>query len=410
MARERIIVGIDVGTTKVCTLIGELNEEDQLEVIGVGVAPSRGLRKGVVVNPEETVASIMASLQKAEQQSGYKVMSAYVGIAGAHVNSVNSHGVVAVRRHDNLVTQEDVSRALEAARVVTIPPDREIIHVLPRHFVIDGQEGIKNPVNMLGHRLEVHTTIIDGAVTSIHNLLRCIDRVGVAVDGLVLEPLASGEAVLTEAERELGVVLIDIGGGTTDVAVYTEGSLAHACIIPVGGNHISNDIAVGLRTPFAAAEEIKIRHAYAIAGLVDDDRTIDVSSFDKSDGRPVSRRVLSEIVEARLAETFELVSDHLNRAGFEEGLPAGIVLTGGTAQLQGIRRLAADIFHSPVRIGTPNGIYGLVDAISTPAYATSVGLLKWGLSQWDEPSGPKETNPLANAFAALGNWLRSFFP
>lgn len=410
MARERIIVGIDVGTTKVCTLIGELNEDDQLEIIGVGISPSRGLRKGVVVNPEQTVESIQASLQKAEQQSGYKVMSAYVGIAGAHITSINSHGMVAVRRHDNLVTSEDVNRALDAARVVTIPSDREVIHVLPRHYSIDGQEGISNPVGMLGHRMEVYTTIIAGAVTSIHNLVRCIDRVGIGVDGLVLEPLAAGEAVLTEAEKELGVVLIDLGGGTTDLAVFTEGSLAHASVLAVGGNHLSNDIAVGLRTPFAAAEEIKIRHAFAIAGLVEDDRTIDVASFDKGDGRPISRRVLSEIVEARLAETFELLKEQLKRAGLEEGLPAGIVLAGGTAQLQGIRRLAGDVFQAPVRIGKPNGVYGLVDAIGSPAYATSVGLLKWGLSQWDEPAAARGAGAFSSTLSAVGGWLRSFFP
>ncbi|MBI4492632.1 MAG: cell division protein FtsA [Chloroflexi bacterium] len=410
MAGERIIVGIDVGTTKVCTLIGELNDEDQLEIIGVGVSPSRGLRKGVVVNPDETVDSIRASLLKAEQQSGCKVVSAYVGIAGAHITSINSHGVVAVRRHDNLITAEDVNRALEAARVVTLPADREVIHVLPRHYVVDGQEGIKNPDGMVGHRLEVYTTIVAGAMTSIQNLQRCIERVEVGVDGLVLQPLAAGEAVLTEAEKDLGVVLLDIGGGTTDAAVFTEGSMAHALVLPVGGNHISNDIAVGLRTPFAAAEEIKIRHGFAIAGLVEDDRTIDVASFDKGEGRPVSRRVLSEIVEARLAEMFELVGEQLKRAGIEGGMPAGVVLAGGTAQLQGIKRLASDIFDAPVRIGLPNGVYGLVDAISNPAYATSVGLLKWGLTQWDEPSGAHMPGPLSGTLSALGNWLRSFFP
>lgn len=410
MARERIIVGIDVGTTKVCTLIGEVTDDDQLEVIGVGVSPSRGLRKGVVVNPDETVHAIQTSLHKAEQQSGYKVVSAYVGIAGAHLNSINSHGVVTVRRHDHLVTADDINRSQDAARVVNVPPDREIIQVLPRYYVIDGQDGIKNPLGMVGHRLEVHTTVVAGAATSIHNLLRCFERVGIGVDGLVLHSLAAGEAVLTEAEKDLGVVLVDIGGGTTDAAVFTEGSLVLATVLPVGGNQISNDIAVALRTPAAAAEEIKVRHACAIAGLVEQDRTIEVSSFDRGEARPVSRRALSEIVEARLAETFELVNEQLKQGGIENGLPAGVVLAGGTAQLQGIRRLASDIFEAPVRIGSPNGVYGLVDTINNPAFATSVGLLKWGLGQWDDPTTSRAQGPLTGALAAVSNWLRSFVP
>lgn len=410
MPRERIIVGIDVGTTKVCTLVAEVNEDEQLEIIGVGISASRGLRKGVVVSPDDAVESIQQSLSKAEQQAGVRAGSAFVGIAGPHIASINSHGVVAVRRHDNVITEDDVNRALEAARVITIPSDREIVQVLPRYYVIDGQEGIKNPVGMLGHRLEVHTTIVHGAATSIHNLMRCVERVGLGIDGLVLQSLAAGEAVLTDAEKELGVALIDIGGGTTEAAVFTEGSLSFASVLPVGGNQISNDIAVGLRTPAAAAEEIKIRHACALAGLVEDDRSIDVSSFERGEARPVSRRVLSEIVEARLAETFELVAEQFKRAGIEEGLPAGTVLVGGTAQLQGIRRLASDIFQSPVRIGVPSGLYGLVDTVSTPAFATSVGLLKWGVGQIDEPSQARSTGPLSGALLALGNWLRGFFP
>jgi cell division protein FtsA len=405
MARERIVVGIDVGTTKVCTLIAAVSPEDQLEIIGAGITPSRGLRRGVVVNVDEAVHAISQSVQKAEQQSGFKIMSAFVGISGAHISSTNSHGVVAVRRSDNVITDDDIDRALEAAKVVNLPQDREVIHVVPRHFVIDGQEGINNPAGMLGRRLEVETTVVSGTQTSIHNLSRCIDQVGVGIDALVVQPIAAGEAVLTTAEKDLGVALVDLGGGTTDAGIFTEGSVIHVSSLAVGGNHISNDIAVGLRTPFTAADELKIRHGYALAEAVEEDRMIDIASYDAGDGAPVSRRALSEIIEARLDETFELVREQIGRAGFEDGMPAGVVLVGGTAQLQGIRRLANEVFGTPVRIGTPGGIFGLVESVSNPAFAASVGLLKWGLTQAEDFGGEGES-----VVDRLRDWLRSFFP
>jgi cell division protein FtsA len=281
--------------------------------------------------------------------------------------------------------------------------------VLARHYVVDGQDGIKNPIGMLGHRLEVQTTIVSGAMTAKSNLERCLERAGIGIDSLVLQPAAAGEAVLTEAEREIGVTLIDIGSGTTDVGIFVEGALVFACVLPVGGFQVSNDLAVGLRTPFAAAEEIKIRHGYALPELLEDDRTIDVSAFDTGDGRPVSRRHVSEIIEPRLEETFELVLEHLDKAGLR-GLPAGVVLCGGTAQLGGIRRLAAEVFHAPVRIGTPTGIYGLTDQISTPAFATSVGLLKWGLDQDFEPAADRGGIALAGVGRAVASWFRNFLP
>lgn len=413
MARERIVVGIDVGTTKVCTLIAAVSPEDQLEIIGAGITPSRGMRRGVVVDVDAAVQAIAASVQKAEQQSGYKIMSAFVGISGAHISSTNSHGVVAVRRADNVITEDDIERALEAAKVVNLPHDREVIHVVPRHFVIDGQEGISNPAGMLGRRLEVETTVVAGTQTAIHNLSRCIEQVGVGIDALVVQPIAAGEAVLTTAEKDMGVALVDLGGGTTDAGVFIDGSIAYLASVPVGGNHISNDIAVGLRTPFLAADEIKIRHGYAISEAIEEDRVIDIASYDAGDGGPVSRRVLAEIIEARLEETFDLVHESLERGGFEVGrsgrdggIPGGIVLVGGTAQLQGIRRLAAEVFNTSVRIGTPTGMFGLVETISSPAYAASVGLLKWGLSQADDFGGPAGESVVAR----LRDWLRSFFP
>ena len=409
MTKAHIVVGIDVGTTKVCTLIAEVTEDEQLEVIGVGIVPTRGMKKGVVVNTDEIVQSIEAAVEKAEQQSGFRIVSAFVGISGAHISTQSSQGVVAVRHPDRQISPDDVRRALDAARIVPIPADREIVHALPRHYIVDGQDGIKNPVGMLGHRVEVQTTIVSGAMTSVNNLARCVERAGIGLDSLVLEPLAAGEAVLSEAERDLGVVLIDVGGGTTDMAVFTEGALAFAAALPVGGFQVSNDIAVGLRTPFAAAEEIKMRHGFAIPGLIEEDRAIDVSSFDTAEGRPVSRRSVSEIIQPRIEETFELVREQLARAGFES-LPAGVVLCGGTAMLNGIRHLAAAIFNSPVRIGMPTGIYGLTDQIMTPAFATSVGLLKWGVGQEFEPASARRSSPLAGVGSALSNWLRNFLP
>ena len=413
MARERIVVGIDVGTTKVCTLIAAVSPEDQLEIIGAGIMPSRGMRRGVVVDVDDAVQAISASVQKAEQQSGYKIMSAFVGISGAHISSTNSHGVVAVRRTDNVITEDDIERALEAAKVVNMPHDRDVIHVVPRHFVIDGQEGINNPAGMLGRRLEVETTVVTGTQTAIHNLSRCIEQVGVGIDALVVQPIAAGEAVLTTAEKDMGVALVDLGGGTTDAGVFIDGSISYIAAVPVGGNHISNDIAVGLRTPFLAADEIKIRHGYAISEAIEEDRVIDIASYDAGDGEPISRRELAQIIEARLEETFELVRESLERGGFEitrsgrdGGIPGGIVLVGGTAQLQGIRRLAQEVFNTSVRIGTPTGMFGLVESISNPAYAASVGLLKWGLAQADDFGGPAGDGALAR----LKEWLRSFFP
>ena len=404
MSDDRIVVGVDVGTTKVCALIAEVSNDDHLEVIGSGITPSRGLKKAVVVNPEEVVESIVNAVNKAEQQSGFKIVSAFVGISGAHIATHAAQGAVAVRHPDRQITPDDVNRAIDAARVVSLPNDREIVNVLARHYVVDGQDGIKNPIGMLGHRLEVQTTIVSGAMTAKSNLERCLERSGIGIDSLVLQPAAAGEAVLTEAEREIGVTLIDIGSGTTDVGVFVEGALVFACVLPVGGFQVSNDLAVGLRTPFAAAEEIKIRHGYALPELLEDDRTIDVSAFDTGDGRPVSRRQVSEIIEPRLEETFELVIEQLDKVNLR-GLPAGVVLCGGTAQLGGIRRLAAEVFRAPVRVGTPTGIYGLTDQITTPAFATSVGLLKWGLDQEFEPARERGGLPLAG----IGERIKKLF-
>ncbi|MHB8674693.1 MAG: cell division protein FtsA [Candidatus Limnocylindrales bacterium] len=378
MAKERIVVGIDAGTTKVTTLIAEVSRNGSVHVIGVGVAPSRGLRKGVVVNIEETVESIAASVDKAERLSGYKVVSAYVGIAGAHVTSLNNRGVVAVSHPDRTITEDDVERAIDAARVINVPSNREILHAIPRHFIVDGQEGVRNPVAMLGYRLDVEAHIVTGAVTAIQNLTKCFHRIGIDVDQIVLEPLAASEAVLTDEEKDMGVALVDIGGGTTEVAIFVEESVWHTGVLSVGGNHITNDIAVRLRAPFAEADELKIKHGHALTRDVETDEMVDVTTFGRNQVDSVPRVQICEVAEARLQETFMLVESEIKRSGYDGLLPAGVVLVGGTAQMSGIIDLASDVLQLPVRQGLPRGIHGLVDSVSGPAYATSVGLVLWG--------------------------------
>jgi cell division protein FtsA len=410
MARERLVVGVDVGTTKICTLIARVTEDEQLEILGAGVTRSDALRKGSVVSVEQAANDIQSSIQKAEQQSGFKIISAYVTISGSHLQTEDAHGMVTIRRSDRAITEDDVNRALDAARMANLPPDREMIDLVPRHFTVDGQEEIASPVGMLGQRLEVTGTMITGAKSAIQNLTHCVERAGISIDALVPQALAAGEAVLTPAERDLGVTLIDLGGGTTDVGIFAEGGLIYATVLPVGGQQISNDIAVRLRTPYSAAEEIKIRHGQAFANGREEDRLIDVSSFDSDESTPVSVRMVCDTIEDRLVDTFELIRKRLARVGFDSSLPAGTVLVGGTAQLHGIRRLAAEILESPVRVASPSGILGLGEQLSSPGFAASVGLLRWGLRHGDEASSPFGASAISGAFTSIINWLRSFLP
>jgi len=406
IALERTIVGIDVGTTKVCTLVGEVDEEGALRIVGVGVVPSKGLRKGMVVNVSETTEAIAASVEKAERVSGYEIGRAHVGVAGAHISSFNSRGVVAVSRGHS-ITQDDVDRVLDAALAIAIPHNREVIHVIPRGYTVDGQDGVRDPLGMHGFRLEVEAHIITGAATSIYNLVKCINQVGIEIDELVLAPLASGEAVLTDNEREMGVVLTDIGGGTTDMAIFIEGSIWHTVVLPIGGNHLTNDVAVGLRAPFATAEEIKEKYGYARSEGVAADETIDVAVFGWDSWQAISRRFLSEIIEARATEIFSIMLQEVKRSGYDGLLPAGVVLCGGTAQLAGIRELSREILQLPARIGAPRDLQGLVDVLSSPAYATSVGLLLWRLRE--EAALPPRERP-GGLWQRLVQWLRSFLP
>src|SRR3990172_6973878 len=406
MAKDNVTAAIDVGTTKVCTLVGEYDRDGEVQIVGVGISPSRGLRKGMVVNIDETVESIAESVEKAERSSGYKIVSAQVGIAGGHISSLNNRGVVAVSRSDRIIGDDDVSRAIDSARTINIPSNREIIHVIPRSYTIDGQDGVKNPIGMYGFRLDVEAHIVTGAVTSIQNLTKCIQKVGVEVEDLVLQPIASAEAVLTEEEKEMGVVLADIGGGTTDIGVFIEGAIWHTCVLPLGGHHLSNDIAIGLRTPFAVAEEIKSRYGHAFPGAIDPEAKIDVATFGAEGNRPILTRHLSEIIEARVEEIIEMILVEIKRSGYEGLLPAGLVLTGGSANLPGIDLLSKEVMQSPVRVGYPIGVSGLVEELDNPAYATSVGLLLWGLQNRAHCGNGHYGQQLGTIYRRFLDWVK----
>ncbi|MBX5456431.1 MAG: cell division protein FtsA [Thermogemmatispora sp.] len=410
--QERVIVGIDVGTTKVCVLVGELDRDGKLNIVGVGTCPSQGLRRGVVVNIEETVTSIAAAIDRAERLSGKHITTAYVGIAGSHIESENSKGFVAITPSHRDIVQNDICRAIEVARAIAIPANREIIHVIPRGYVVDGQEGIKNPIGMSGFRLEVETHIVTGSVSSIHNLIKCVQKAHVEIEDLVLEPLASGEAVLADGETDLGVVLVDVGGGTTDIAIYTDGAIWHTVVLPIGGNLITSDIAIGLRLPFAVAEELKVTYGHCDPSAIDDDDMIDLAQFMPDCNDLVPRKLLAEIIQARVEELFEMVHDEIKKSGYDGLLPAGLVLTGGTAELPGILELAGQILDLPARIGVPLGLHGLADSICRPAYATAVGLLLWGLTHssltYDEEEGQQAGR--GTMLSRIGRWLRSFIP
>ncbi len=410
MAKDNVMAAIDVGTTKVCTLVGEYDRDGEVQIVGVGISPSRGLRKGMVVNIDETVESIAESVEKAERSSGYKIVSAQVGIAGGHISSLNNRGVVAVSRSDRIIGADDVARAIESARTINIPSNREIIHVIPRTYTIDGQDGVKNPVGMYGFRLDVEAHIVTGAVTSIQNLTKCVQKVGVEVEDLVLQPIASAEAVLTEEEKEMGVILADIGGGTTDIGVFIEGAIWHTCVLPIAGHHLSNDIAIGLRTPFAVAEEIKARYGNAFPSSIDPDAKIDVATFGAEGNRPILTRHLSEIIEARVEEVLEMIMVEIKRSGYEGLLPAGLVLTGGSSRLPGIDLLAREVTQSPVRIGCPRGVSGLVDDLGNPAYATGVGLLLWGLKNRAQPTNGHYGQHLGTVYRRFLDWIRELLP
>jgi cell division protein FtsA len=375
---RQVIAGLDVGTTKSCCVIAEWSPVGNLDIIGVGLSPCRGLRKGVVVNIDSTVESIKHAVSEAEEMAGVEIASVLVGIAGGHIRGVNSRGVIAVSGKHREVGQHDIDRALDAARAINLPQDREVIHVLPQTYVVDDQDGVKEPRGMSGVRLEVEVHLVTGATTSVRNVIRSVNRAGLQVQDVVLEALASAEAIIEEEEKELGVLVIDLGGGTTDVALFRDGAVWYTGVLPLGGDHISNDIAVGLRTPTSDAEELKKRRGCALTALVREDETVDVPSVGGRKARQLSRHILSEIIQPRVEEIFTLVARDLARAGLEDVAAAGVVLTGGTSIMPGVPELAEQIFDVPVRRGAQSGLSGLADVVQSPIYATGVGLALYG--------------------------------
>ncbi len=373
---RNLIVGLDIGTSKVAAIVGELSGEGHIEVIGIGSTASRGLKKGVVVNLESTVQSIQRAIEEAELMAGCQIRSVFAGIAGSHIRSLNSHGVVAIK--DKEVTQYDIDRVIDSARAVAVPADQKILHILPQEFIIDLQDGIKEPIGMSGIRLEARVHMVTGSVSASQNIIKCIRRCGLEVEDIVLEQLASCNSVLTEDEKDLGVCLIDIGGGTTDIAIFAEGAIKHTAVIPIAGDQVTNDIAVALRTPTVNAEEIKRKYACALTQLASVDGVIEVPSIGDRPPRKISTQNLAEIIEPRYEELMLLVQSELRRSGYEELIAAGLVLTGGSSKVMGLIELAEEIFHMPVRMGVPQNVSGLAEVVKNPIHSTGVGLLMYG--------------------------------
>ncbi len=373
--QEDVIVGLDIGTTKICAVVGEASG-NEINIIGIGTHPSIGLRKGVVVNIESTVESIKKAVEEAELMSGCEISSVYTGIAGGHITGFNSRGIVAIKGQE--IAEHDVQRVIDAARAVAIPMDREVIHVLPQEFIVDEETGIQNPVGMAGVRLEAKIHIVTGAVTSAHNIVKCANRAGLDVCDIVLESLASGEAVLTDEEKELGTALLDLGGGTTDLAIFANNNIRHTFVLALGGNNLTNDIAIGLRAPLAEAEKIKIKHGSCVVQNINNDETIEVPGMGGRKAKHLPRQLLGEILEPRVEEIFTLINREIYRAGMENIIPSGIVITGGTALLNDVIEMAESVFNLPTRLGKPRGISGLVDVVNNPMYATGVGLVLYG--------------------------------
>lgn len=402
---RNLIVGLDIGTTKVAAIVGEITSEGNIEVIGVGQTASRGLKKGVVVNLESTVNSIQRAIEEAELMAGCQIKSVFAGIAGSHIKSLNSHGIVAIR--DKEVTQYDIDRVIDSARAVAIPADQKILHILPQEFLIDQQEGIKEAIGMSGIRLEAKVHMVTSSVSAQQNIIKCIRRCGLEVDDIVLEQLASCNAVLTEDEKELGVCLIDIGGGTTDIAVFVDGAIKHTAVIPIAGDQVTNDIAVALRTPTVNAEEIKRKYACALTQLANVEGTIDVPSIGDRAPRKISMQNLAEIIEPRYEELLMLVQSELRRSGYEEFIAAGIVLTGGSSKVTGLIELAEEIFHMPVRMGIPQNVMGLPEVVRNPIYSTGIGLLIYGKEH--QSYGRHIENEGTSWWAKIKNWFQGNF-
>ncbi|MDZ7672181.1 MAG: cell division protein FtsA [Halanaerobiales bacterium] len=429
MSSRRIITGLDIGTTKICTIIAEVTPNDQFEIIGIGFSPSKGLKKGVVVDIDKASNSIRESINKAQIMAGVEVDSAFIGIAGSHISSINNHGVVAVSGDKKEISENDIDRVMEAAQIISLPAEEEIIHVIPREFIVDGHKGIKDPLGMSGVRLEVETHIVKGSSTSIQNLVKSVIRAGIEVDDIVLEPLASSKSVLTDDEKELGVVLVDLGGGTTDIVVFHEGSIVATYVLPVGGNHVTHDIAIGLRTPISEAEKIKINYGSALPKEIEgEENYIDVLSASGEDKREIPLKLLINVIEPRTKEMYEMINRQIYSSGPKDLTPAGVVLTGGASLLDGSAKLAEDVFDLPVRLGKPDYVYGLSDVIDDPLYknkdgkipkaifSTVIGLIEYGME--NEPQEFKSSNNkntkrekeiTDSFFSKIKSWFQDFF-
>jgi cell division protein FtsA len=405
---KNLIVGLDIGTSKIAAIVAEMKPEGGFEVIGMGSAPSRGLKKGVVVNIESTVNAIQRALEEAELMADCKIRDVWTGIAGSHIRSFNSHGMVAIK--DREVAQADVDRVVETAKAIPIPTDQQILHVLNQEFVIDGQEDVREPLGMSGVRLEVKVHIVTGAVSAAQNIMKCVRRCGLEVNDLILQPLASAMAVLSEDEKDLGVCLVDIGGGTSDIAVFTQGAIRHTAVIPIAGDQITNDIAMALRTPTKEAEEIKRRYGCALRELADAQEMVEVPSVGERGAKKMSRQTLAEVIEPRVEELYSLVQAELRRSGFEELLSSGVVITGGSAAMQGMVELGEEVFHMPVRLGLPNYGGGLSEVIRNPRYSTGVGLLMAGLGQHHRQQIEKmQSGSFKQIFGRMKKWFETNF-
>ena len=404
---ERSVVGIDVGTHRILVLVGEIPEQGDLRIVGVGRVPSRGIKKGVVVNVAQATASIAEAVEQAEQSSGYQIERAYLGVSGAHISSRNSTGVVGVSRRDHGIGPDDIDRVLEAAGAIVLPQNQELVHILPRSYTVDGQEGVRNPLGMHGFRLEVEAHVVMGSSSALQNLRKCVNEAGVQIGELVLTSMAAGNSVLTENEKDMGVVLVDIGEGTVDIAIFIEGTIWHTKALALGGEYITNDIAIGLRLPSAVAEEVKLTHGHCMSKQVAEDERFTVSPYGEGNPIPIPRWKLAEIIQARCEEILENVQQEIKRSGYDGLLPAGVVLCGGTAQLPALRDLGRSIFELPVQIGTPKNISGLTDRVSGPDAAVAVGLVKW-TPMWEEGGGWRTVR--TPWFKRATSWLRHLLP
>lgn len=411
MSKKDLVVGLDIGTTKICCIVGELTDNGPspgIDIVGIGTAPSSGLRKGVVVNIDATVESISKAVEEAELMAGVEISTVYTGIAGGHIRSFNSTGVVAIK--DKEINDHDVNRVIDAAKAVAIPMDREVIHIIPQEFIIDDQDGIRDPIGMSGVRLESKVHIVTGAVSSAQNIIKCANKAGLNVAEICLEPIASSEAVLSNDEKELGVVLVDIGGGTSDIAIFREGAVVYTGVLAIGGNHLTNDIAVGLRTPQHDAEKIKIRHGCAIAALVKPDETIEVAGVGGRKSRVLARRLLAEIIEPRVEEIFTLIQREVMQSGYQDLLSAGVVITGGSTLLDGMVEMAEEIFEMPVKRGLPLDVGGLRDVVNSPKFSTGVGLVKYGAKSMAKTKFPiREKNIYHKVRGSMRSWIKDLF-